>query len=287
MKKSLFSIVLFFVLSLTAFGQMDTLRVSHSFTTHIICSTDLVYADVSNKGFIKSGFVEQNKNIFALMARQPFVGAASVSLLESSGQMKTFIVVYESNPKELIVDIRPKIEEPSGETAFEQVSAPKGRGKLSARSKVEKDVVSKWKTGRAPTLREVSDMERELYHLGVADYDMEVYCENIFFHSDITYVVLSLKNNSGISYDVGDASFVVESKKQSKRTVSYDKPVFPSSKHGSLFAAPGESSKIVYAFEKLTLSKDQVLKIYLYETKGQRNLSMKLGYKDINKAVML
>ena len=97
-------------------------------------------------------------------------------------------------------------------------------------------------------------------------------------------MVLSVRNGSGISYSVADATFVIESRRQSRRTVAYDQTIFPRSRHGSLLAGPGEQGKIVYSFDKMTLSKDQVLRIYLYEEGGQRNLVMTVRPSDINKA---
>ena len=49
-------------------------------------------------------------------------------------------------------------------------------------------------------------------------------------------------------------------------------------------AAPGETVRIAYSFDKLTLASDQVLKIYLYEQGGQRNLDVTLSANDINRA---
>ena len=115
-------------------------------------------------------------------------------------------------------------------------------------------------------------------------YDISVLCENIFAYSDITYIVLSLKNSSGVSYDISDATFVIESKNKGKRTVVFDKTVFPRSRYGSLSAGPGEVSRIAYSFDKMTLSKDQVLRIYFYESSGQRNMSLSVDTNDINKA---
>ena len=113
---------------------------------------------------------------------------------------------------------------------------------------------------------------------------ISVLCENIFAYSDITYIVLSLKNSSGVSYDISDATFVIESKNKGKRTVVFDKTVFPRSRYGSLSAGPGEVSRIAYSFDKMTLSKDQVLRIYFYESSGQRNMSLSVDTNDINKA---
>ena len=133
-------------------------------------------------------------------------------------------------------------------------------------------------------LSDVIEYRQGLFHLGETRYDISVLCENIYAYSDITYIVLSLKNDSGVSYSIGDATFVVESKKKSKRTVIFDKTLFPRSRYGSLAAAPGETARIAYSFDKMTLSDDQVLNIYFYEADGQRNLRLTVDTRDINRA---
>ena len=147
--------------------------------------------------------------------------------------------------------------------------------------------VSTWKRGDAPTLEEVAAMPRKLYHIGTSGYGVDVQVEDIYSYSDITYVVISVENGSGISWDVTDATFVIESRRQTRRTVSYDQTVFPKSRYGTLGAGPGGAGRIVYSFNKLTLSEDQVLKVYLYESSGERNLVMTVSPDDINRAKSL
>lgn len=253
----------------SASAAIDTLRLSSAYTTHIIFSTDLTYADLSNNKLVVAKIVEQNKNMLAVKARCPFTEKTSISALESNGQMHTWIIEYDPSPTNLIIDTR---------VVALQDSAPerkdtKGRG------------VSR--TGRkdAPVLSDIINMKQNLFHLGGNQYDITVLCENIFAYSDITYIVLSLKNASGVSYDITDATFVVESKKSGKRSVVFDQTLFPRSRYGSLSAGPGEVARIAYSFDKMTLSKNQVLKVYFYESSGQRNLSLTLDTDDINKAI--
>lgn len=264
------SIIAAAVLSMAsaAASTLDTLRLSNAYTTHIIFSTDLTYADLSNNRIVAAKIVEQNKNMLAVKARLPFDETTSVSALESNGKMHTWIVIYDPSPGVLIVDTR--------RDESQKELAPQ-------RSTRDKEVS---RTGRpdAPLLPEILNRKQHLFHIGESQYDISVLCENIYAYSDITYVVISLKNRSGVSYDIADATFVVESKKKGKRTVVYDRTIFPRSRHGSLSAGPGEVSKIAYSFDKMTLSKDQVLKVYFYETSGQRNLSISIDTKDINKA---
>lgn len=245
-------------------AQTDTLHLSASYTTHIIFSTDLTYADLSNNKVVAAKVVEQNKNMLAIKAKCPFTEPTSVSALESNGKMHTWIVLYDPSPIQLIIDTR-----------IAARTVPESRRRES---------VSRTGHGDAPVLSDVINRPQGLYHLGAKQYDISILCENIFAYSDITYIILSLKNTSGVSYDIGDATFVMESKKKGKRTVIYDKTLFPRSRYGSLCAGAGETARIAYSFDKMTLSEDQVLKIYFYETSGQRNLSITVNTKDINKA---
>lgn len=77
---------------------------------------------------------------------------------------------------------------------------------------------------------------------------------------------------------------VVESKKKDKRTVIFDKTLFPRSRYGSLSAGSREVAMVAYSFDKMTLSKDQMLKVYFYESSGQRNLVLPIDTNDINQA---
>ena len=261
------------VVLMTAFpagAVTDTLRLSTAYTTHIIFATDLTYADLSNSRIVAAKIIEQNKNMLAVKAKCPFTETTSISALESNGMMHTWIVTYDDSPEQLIIDTRVRTESQMHESTAGK--APKERE------------VSRTGRADAPLLSEIIDMKQGLYHLGETQYGISVQCENIFAYSDITYIVLSLKNSSGVSYDIPDATFVIESKKKGKRTVVFDKTLFPRSRYGALSAGPKEVARMAYSFDKMTLSKDQVLKVYFYESSGQRNLSLTIDTNDVNKA---
>ena len=254
-------------------AQIDTIRVSELFSTHVMFPTDLVYLDVSNRSVIALKIVEQNKSMFGIKAREPFGQPASVTALESNGQMHTWIVVYEQHPSELIIDLR-------REKARTEAPAESRKGKGSK----EDGVASNWKAGDAPLLQDVIVMPRKIWHLGVKDLGIEVSCENIFTYSDITYIVLSVTNKSGVSYDCPEASFVVEDRKTPKRRAKTERTIFPQSRYGTLTVAPGGTSKMAFSMEKMSLAKNLVLRIYLYEVGGQRDLVMTVPQHDINRA---
>lgn len=276
MKKIVLVLLLSVFGSLLCNAQRDTLYVSADYTSHVIFSSDLTYADLSNSRSVIARIIEKNKNLLALKAREPFSGSCSVSALESNGTMHTFIVVYRQMPKELVVDMRQR--RGPADDGFPGSGYPVS-GVRSGEN------VSTWKTGSAPLLEDVYSYPQRLYHIGERDYDIEVLCEDIFTYSDITYIILSLHNRSGISYTINDASFVRENRKRlGKRSIANEGPVFIRSRYGTLSAGPGEYTRIVYSFDKMSFYKNQVLRVYFYEEGGQRNLVLNISANDINKA---
>lgn len=258
MKKVLSIVSVLLCINCYCYAHKDTLRVSTSFTTHVIFPTELTYADLSNKTIVVAKIIEQNKNMLALKAKLEFDDLTSISALESNGQMHTFIVSYEPYPKLLVLDLRDSDMNPNN--------------------------VSLSRRADAPLLSDMVESKQRLYHLGARKYDIMVLCENIVSYSDMTYITLSLENKSSVSYNITDATFVIESKRKGKRSVVFEKTIFAKNRYGTLSTSAKDTQRIAYSFDKMTLSEDQVLKVYLYEEGGQRNLEMTIDTKDINKA---
>ncbi len=283
MKRHIISLILILV-TVPGFCQrnIDTLKVSDIFTTHIIFNTDVIYADLSNSQVTAAKILEQSRNIMALKARSAFDTPFSVSALESNGTMHTFIVKYEKSPASLIYDRRPA----------DIIEIEESQDSTSVRSKAKKKTIKKktdkgagmFRKNDAPLLKDVTKAKQMIWHISQTQYDIDISCINIITYSDITFMVFELRNKSGVSYECNDATFVIESKKRSKKTVVYDQNLFHKSRYGTLSCAPKETSRIGYSLDKLSLSKDQVLKVYFYEKGGQRELVLTINSDDINKA---
>lgn len=258
------------------FRKLDTLHLSTKFISHIIFPTDVTYADLSNTEEIAARIVEEGKNKLALKAVRPFEGTASISAEEANGVFHTYILKYAENPSRLTLDTRSK------ESALAAYATGSRRPRYDTSDGQFSNALKK---EDAPLLSEVIEQERRLYHLTRQSYNIRFNVENIFSYSDITYIVLSIENGSQISYETADAVFVIEPRKTGKKRVAYETNLTPKNRFGALTAAPGESAKIAYSFDKTTLSKEQLLKIYLYEKNGQRNIELTLNHKDINSAV--
>ena len=285
--QSLILIAASLLLSFGAFArpQSDTLRVSDIFTTHIIFNTDLIYADLSNSQACAAKILEQSKNMMALKARSPFTTPLSVSALESNGAMHTYIVVFDEHPESLVYDMRAGVVR-SEQISSEHSSNPQPGKKAKAKTGERKGSTEAglYRRFDAPLLQDVVAAPQSLWHISTRQYDIELTCTNILSYSDITYIVFSIKNGSGVRYECPDATFVVESKKRSRKSVVYDRNIFPKSRYGTASCAPKQTSQIGYSLDKVSLAKDQVLRVYFYEEGGQRELVLTIDANDINRA---
>lgn len=282
MRHNLLFLFVFLLTTLTSQARepSDTLRVSDIFTTHIIFNTDLIYADLSNSQACAAKILEQSKNMMALKARAPFATPLSVSALESNGAMHTYIVLYEENPRELVYDMRPAAIPHEGDDPSRKEGKPSKASKKGPKATPD----GLYRHSDAPLLKDVVEAPQSLWHLSSRQYDIEVTCTGILSYSDITYMVFSIRNRSGVSYECPDATFVVESRRRSRKSVVYDRNIFPKGRFGTASCAPGETTRIGYSLDKVSLAKDQVLKVYFYEEGGQRELVLTIDQADINHA---
>lgn len=259
--------VILFAVLLTAFvnvataSSVDTVYISTMSTTHIRFSSELKYVDLSNK-VLSARIVEGSKDIVAVKAKEAFEFTTTMSCLEADGRLHTFIVAYEESPEVLIMDMRGSPVRPG----------------ITDLTKTEIADLSRW----SPDVVEVLDsLEREIYHIGDVAYDIKVLCENVIIKDDVTYIVLSIENSSAVSYSMSSPRFVIESKRKTKRGLVYEKQLFPKRTSGECTVAPGTMSWLVFSFDKVTLVKGQVFRIYLYEDDGPRNFVLSFGVRDL------
>lgn len=259
--------VILLAVFLTAFvrvamaSTVDTVYISTMSTTHIRFSSELKYVDLSNK-VLSARIVEGSKDIVAVKAKEAFEFTTTISCLETDGRLHTFIVAYDASPEVLIVDMRRSSVRP----------------RMTDMTKPETLDLSRW----TPDVAEVLDsLEREIYHVGDVADDIKVLCENVIIQDDVTYIVLSVENGSAVSYSMSSPRFVIESKRKTKRGLVYEKQLFPKHTSGECTVAPGAISRMVFSFDKVTLVRGQVFRIYLYEDGGPRNFVLSFGVRDV------
>lgn len=260
--------VILFAVLLTAFvnvataSSIDTVYISTMSTTHIRFSSELKYVDLSNK-VLSARIVEGSKDIVAVKAKEAFEFTTTMSCLEADGRLHTFIVAYDESPEVLIVDMRRSPVRPG----MTDMTKPR------VTDLVQEDLDEK--------VGVLDSLEREIYHIGDVAYDIKVLCENVIIKDDVTYIDLSIENGSAVSYSMSSPRFVIESKRKTKRGLVYEKQLFPKHTSGETVTAPGTVSRMEFSFDKVTLVKGQVFRIYLYEDGGPRNFVLSFGVRDL------
>ena len=242
----------------------DTLFISTTQVVHLRFGSELKYVNLGNKAIVAK-IVDGSKDYVAVKAREPFDICTSMSCLESTGQMHTFLVAYREHPKRLEVDTRLSPSAPAAATA------PQDSAFFSSPS----------------SLTEIASMKKELYHIGTSGYGIQVLCENIFYKDDVLFLLISVKNSSAVSYELASPRFAVESARKTRRGLQYEKAVFPWASYGLGTIAPDTEGRLVFTFDKITLVRGQVFRVYFYEKGGARNLVMTLNGKDVNGAKRL
>ena len=271
--------VILFVVLLTAYvnvataSSIDTVYISTMSTTHIRFSSELKYVDLSNK-VLSARIVEGSKDIVAVKAKEVFDFTATMSCLEADGRLHTYVVTYDESPDVLIVDLRRSPVRPWMTSIIEP-------GMTGLQERIVEDKFNLSDSSDVSVFEALSQMERGVYHIGDVEYDIRIMCENIAIKDDVTYLVLSLKNMSAVSYAMSSPRFVIESKRKTKRGLVYEKQIFPKHCYGEGVTAPHTASRIVYSFDKVTLAKGQVFRIYFYEDGGPRNFVLSFGIKDL------
>ena len=242
----------------------DTLFISTTQVVHLRFGSELKYVNLGNKAIVAK-IVDGSKDFVAVKAREPFDICTSMSCLESTGQMHTFLVAYREHPSRLEVDTRLSPSAPAAATA------PLDSAFYSSPS----------------SLTEIASMKKELYHIGTSGYGIQILCENIFYKDDVLFLLISLHNSSSVSYSLASPRFAVESKKRTKRGLQYEKAVFPKQSYGLGIVPPDGEGRLVFTFDKIALVRGQVFRVYFYENGGSRNFVLSLSGKDVNEAKRL
>lgn len=241
----------------------DTLFISTTQVVHLRFGSELKYVNLGSRDIVAK-IVDGSKDFVAVKAREPFSICTSMSCLESTGQMHTFLVAYREHPSRLEIDTRGAAVPP---------------GPAVGLSPAPQDT-----TFSFSSLKDYAAMDKELYHIGTRGYGIDIQCDNLFYKDDVLFLVLSLRNNSAVSYELATPRFAVESRRRTKRGLQYEKGVFPRQSYGLGAVAPGAEGRMVFTFDKIALVKGQVFRVYFYEKGGVRNFVLTLAPEDINRA---
>lgn len=222
----------------------DTLFVSTSQVVHLRFASELKYLNLGDRVLI-ARIVDKSKDYVAVRAREAFEGVTSMSCIESTGEMHSFVVAFKERPERLEVDLR---------------------------------------GGPSTSMEELAGLRQELFHVGRRENGMEVLCRNVVVRENVLYLVFGVRNGSTVDYEMGVPRFAVESRHAGRRRVQYQKEYAPKQTFGPSVIGAGDEGVWVFAFDKVALVRGQVLRVYFYEKGGARNFVLTLGQKDLRDA---
>lgn len=89
--------------------RVDTIWVSNLFTTHILFPTDIIYSNTSNTEDVESILTDASKELVSVQAYKPFDTTCNLTVMESNGTLRTYILQYRKHPRTLIIDEKNKV----------------------------------------------------------------------------------------------------------------------------------------------------------------------------------
>lgn len=118
MKKVFLIGLTLFCVAVSSFAQADrdTVYVSHKYTTSFYFPTNVVFARLSSEDDVFSAFAKETQEVIYVRARGPFEGNCSLTVIESNGRPHTYILLYNENPRTLLVDEKNNIKNEKPDT---------------------------------------------------------------------------------------------------------------------------------------------------------------------------
>lgn len=268
-----FVLVIFFVHPCIAqqhqikFIPSQALAVTTNKTTNLIFPFAVQSIDRGSKDIL----VQQpggTENIVQVKADKPAFNQTNLSVITVDGKLYSFTVDYAAEPAQLNIIIQAGNEESNDTSQHRDIAFESSRNDALYLS-VAKSITDK----------KAKHIKRNKHN------KMLLLLQGIYFHRDILYFRMQLKNKSNVSYDVDRIVFVVKDRQQSKRTATQETELTPVFKYGNLQTALADSSASgVMALPKFTLPDGKILLIQVLEKNGGRSLLLDLKNRKIMKA---
>ncbi|PRX57358.1 DUF4138 domain-containing protein [Flagellimonas meridianipacifica] len=107
--------------------------------------------------------------------------------------------------------------------------------------------------------------------------------ESIVFDKEELYVVVEIKNNSSMDYDVNFLNLYIETRQKGKRKSLqriYKEPIYKYQLPSKI--KEGSSERLVYVLPKFSISNERRVVLEVNEDNGERNIKMKIPHRLIN-----
>jgi conjugative transposon TraN protein len=264
--KTIISIIFLFA-QLTLFAQ-NSISISATRATHIICPEKVSYLQVGDHAKIASEVVPEHSNLVRVKAVEPFEGASSLTLV-SAGKLYSFLVEYaETGPIEY------RLEQFSGEETGLPAGGPVSEYILSELSR-----------------QMLFSRGRNIKNRKAKKEGIILRLDNIGLNNDLLFFEISITNKTNTGYRVEGFNWWIDDKRKLKATNVQEYQIHPKYQYYSLTYIPAETTlREIFVLPRLTIPEKRILRIeMLEEALGNtgRKLSLEIKNRDILKAKKL
>ncbi|MDF7815099.1 conjugative transposon protein TraN [Hymenobacter sp. YC55] len=236
-------------------------------TTHLIFPYAVTYVDLGNAGIIADK-AQGAENIVKLKANQPSFPQTNMTVVTADGQLYSFLVDYEANPRVLTYNL----------TTGTGAASPTLPLALFSPLRLTQPEMENY-------ARLVLKKKRMLRTKQVKD-DITLALPGMYTTEELFFLPVYMLNKSNINYDVDFLKFYIRDKKLAKRTAIQESevaPVFIYNAGQTVIPGPGGLDQ-VYVLRKFTIPDDKNLVVEMFERGGGRHLTFNVSNDDILKA---
>lgn len=232
-------IIFLFAICNAAFAQQQ-LSISTDKTTSLIFPFPIKYVDRGTKDILVQPVKEDEKILLVKAAVKKF-SETNLSVVTGDGNVYTFNVTYEEQPKELTFHLPPN-KKASIATYCNSILNNRGKRIMQV---VHSSIITK--------------------------------LIGIYIKDEVIYYQLEIHNHSPIDYDIELLKFYIKDKKRSKRTSVQENELTPLYISGNKTKVKAFNfSVIVVALDKFTIPDLKFLGIQMMEKNGGRHFNLKI-----------
>ena len=234
-----------------AFAQ-GSLEITTSKTTCLVFPQTIRHVDRGSKDILVQQ-VWGADHILLVKAAQPDFQETNISVITAGGQLYSFLVRYQASPGQQVYNFCPSDGSP----------------------------VYSYAHG-------ILDNNRVLHGIQTKAGGVQARLKGIYIKGDVLFLHLEVENQSSVDYDIDALRLSVKDIRKARRTASQEVAIKSETVVGNLTTvAAGQKNNAVIALPRMTLSGGRYLSLTLLEKKGERQLTLKLRHRKIEKAVIL
>lgn len=258
-------------------------------TVHILFPSPVTYIDIGSTDIIAGKAAGAENVVRVKAAVRNFAAETNLTVITEDGGFYTFDIRYAENPALSTVDLaaqkpQPHEAEELSAAGIPQPAATAPEGRVLLRE------VGREKP--ATVKRLLSDIYRQnrtdAKGIRTKKYGIEVEVKGIYVHNDVIYIHTCISNGTNISFEVDTRRFVVEDRRQARRTAQQRTALEILRVCNDPAVVRGhQRQRTVFALPKLTIPNDKVLRLEIIERDGARHQSVEISAKALLDAELL